>query len=328
MGMEKNSSFDIEKELSDAVNVGEGFDIYEILNSKFIEDKNKINYGSKIGLSFLEKFFNPEIGLGLRLNSKEIKSKKIKKSFYFVGRKNASNKYNNPILFQDKSLLGEKNLEIRDFYMGGNVYGCFFNTGFYFKKISVTDNEMAGSINSLIDSCSCSFSKNQKKDNVEATVLDLSKKVCNLNNLFNYETPLGFLMEKIIHKKIEKVLFNCPKKMYDKILKNFLEILKGRESIKENIEFVEREKNGVFNIKDIEDIFLEYKERRYFLARTLNVFFIVKGKDNRIFLLDFFKKKDFKFSKVLAIINSYSEMAKTNEKLVTAFSAEIFLNEK
>lgn len=323
----KGGRFDIEKELTAAVNAGGGFNIYEILNSELAEEKNKINYGAKINISFLKSFFNPELGLGLKLNAAEIGNKKIKKGFYFIGRKNVAKQYANPILFQDKSLLGVRELEIRDFYLGGNVYGGFFNTGFYLKKIFVEDNEMSNSVNAFIDAGSCAFTKSLEKKEVASTVLDFSEKICNLNSIFDYRTPLGLLMEKLSEKKLEKTIFNCSQKMRKKILDNFKEILKNKKTTENKLKFVEIKKDGTFRVEDIVDIFLEYKERSYSLSKTINTFFIVEGKDNKIFLLDFFRK-DFKVTKALKILAGYSELARVNESFIKAFATEIFLDEK
>lgn len=324
MDTKKGGSFDIAKELVAAVNAGGGFHLYEILNSELAAKKNKINYGAKINISFLESFFNPELGLGLKLKAGE---NKIKKGFYFIGRKNVAKQYTNPILFQDKSLLGVKNLEIRDFYFGGNVYGGFFNTSFYLKKILVEDNEMSNTVNAFIDAGSCAFTKTLEKKEVANTVLDFSEKICNLNSIFNYKTPLGLLMEKLSEKKLEKTIFNCSQKMRKKILDNFKEILKNKKPQENELKFIEIKRDGTFKIEEITDIFLEYKERSYSLAKTFNTFFIVEGKDNRIFLLDFFKK-NFKVAKAQKIIAGYSELAAINESFVKTFATEIFLDEK
>lgn len=324
MDTKKGGSFDIEKELAAAVNAGGGFNIYEVLNSELAEKKNKINYGAKINISFLESFFNPELGLGLKLKRGE---SKIKKGFYFIGRKSVSKQYTNPILFQDKSLLGVKELEVRDFYFGGNVYGGFFNTGFYLKKILVEDNEMSNSVNAFIDAGSCAFTKSLEKKEVASTVLDFSEKICNLNSIFNYRTPLKLLMEKLSEKKLEKTIFNCSQKMRKKILANFKEILKNKKAPENKLKFVAIKKDGTFSVEEITDIFLEYKERSYSLSKTLNTFFIVEGKANRIFLLDFFRK-DFKIAKALKILAGYSELAAVNESFIKTFATEIFLDEK
>jgi hypothetical protein len=324
MDTKKGGSFDVEKELAAAVNAGGGFNIYEILNSELAAKKNKINYGAKINISFLESFFNPELGLGLKLKREE---SKIKKGFYFIGRKNVAKQYTNPILFQDKSLLGVKELEVRDFYFGGNVYGGFFNTGFYLKKILVIDNEMSNAVNSFIDAGSCAFTKNLEKKEVASTVLDFSEKICNLKTIFDYKTPMGLLMEKLSEKKLEKTIFNCSQKMQKKILANFSEILKKKKQPVKALEFVALKRGESFNLEEITDIFLEYKERSYSLSKTFNTFFIVEGKANKIFLLDFFKK-DFKVAKALKILAGYSELAAVNESFIKAFATEIFLDEK
>lgn len=324
MEPEKGSRFNIEQELAAAVNAGGGFKLYEVLNSELRAEKNSINYGSKVNISFLESFFNPEFGLGLKLNTAGGKNKK---GFYFIGRKNVSKKYANPILFQDKSLLGTRAFVIRDFSFGGNVYGGFFNTGFYFKKISVIDGEMAAAVNTFIDAGSCAFTKSSEKKEVASTVLDFSEKICNLKTIFAYKTPLGLLLEKVGAKKLEKTIFNCSQKMRKKILANFEEILKQQKQPVKALEFVALKRGEGFKLEDIKDIFLEYKERSYACSKTFNTFFLVEGKANKIFLLDFFKK-DFKVTKALKILAGYSELAAVNESFIKTFATEIFLDEK
>jgi len=324
MDTEKGGRFDVGKDLAAAVNTGAGFKIYEILNSELKAEKNSINYGSKVNISFLESFFNPELGLGLKLKPEE---SKIKKGFYFIGRKNVSSKYTNPILFQDESLLGTKDFVMKDFYFGGNVYGGFFNTGFYFKKILVLDNEMANAVNAFIEAGSCAFFKSSEKKEVASTGLDFSEKICNLNTIFKGGSLLKLLLEKLEEKKLEKTIFNCSKKMREKILANFCGTLKNKKLLKNEIKFVPIERAGAFSVEELTDIFLEYKERSYPLSKTLNTFFVVEGKANKIFLLDFFKK-DFKVAKALKILAGYSELAAVNENFIKAFATEIFLNEK
>ena len=324
MDTEKGGRFDVEKDLAAAVNAGGGFNLYEILNSELLAEKNRINYGSKVDISFLESFFNPELGLGLKLKAE---ASKIKKGFYFIGRKNVSSKYANPILFQDKSLLGTRDFVIKDFYFGGNVYGGFFNTGFYFKKILVIDNEMANAVNAFIEAGSCSFFKSSEKREVASTGLDFSEKICNLATIFKAGSPLKLLLEKLEEKQLEKTIFNCSRKMREKILANFCGTLKNKKLPENEIKFVPIKSAGTFNVEEITDIFLEYKERSYFLAKTFNTFFIVEGKANKIFLLDFFKK-DFKVTKALKILEGYSELAAVNERFIETFATEIFLNEK
>jgi hypothetical protein len=190
------------------------------------------------------------------------------------------------------------------------------------------DNEMASSINSFFDSCSCPFFKVADKNTIDTTVLDFSQKILNLDNILGANAPLKNLIKKIVENNMENSLFNCSQKMSKKILDNFMLILDNKELAERNIKLVKLAKNGDFSIGDISDFYIEYRERRYYKSSNYNSFFVVKGKNNRIFLLYFFDNKEVKFAKVYNVLKSYSRIADITKLFIKSFSTEIFINER